>query len=266
MAPPGVAPKAPGVARAPRPIPCPRAAPLDTEAGTAAARLAHGAPGRRGTATSRRPPHARRGHLGKHALQSTRDHGECVAFPPPFASGVGVSTPAERPGPAAHPQGAHPQGLMRLAGPVHGNTSTSSARHVTERPAAAPRGAGLRRAPCVVPQARHAFPRGFLGALGARAGCVAAGLLVNDRGHERRDRCALMAVCPREEGVERVYQACRQRGCGPRQQGRTSRQLVPTRYVTKCVQTSGVRTVSVYQLQTTKKYSNLSHHPLYGGR
>jgi hypothetical protein len=49
----------------------------------------------------------------------------------------------------------------------------------------------------------------------------------------------LMAVCPREEGVESVYKACRQRWCGHSQQVRTSRQLVPTRYVTKCVQTSG---------------------------
>jgi len=239
VAPPGVAHQAPGVARAPLPIPCHLAAPLDTAAGTAAARSAPGAQGRLGTATSRRPPHARRCTLWKNALQSTRDPGECVAFPPPVESGVVVRTPAERHGPAAHHQGDHQQGLMILAGPVHGNTSTSSARHVTERPAAAPLGAGLRLAPFVVPPARHAFHRGFLGALGARAGCLAAGLRVNDRGHERRDRCALMAVCPREECVERVSKACRQRCCCHSQQVRTSRQLVPTRYVTKCVQTSG---------------------------
>ena len=87
---------------------------------------------------------------------------------------------------------------MILAGPVHGKTSTSSARHVTEGPAAEPLGAVLRLEPFVVQQARQAFHRGFLGALGAREGCLAAGLLVNDRGHERRDRFALMAVCPRE--------------------------------------------------------------------
>ncbi len=246
----GVAHTTPRVPCAPRAIPLHLDAPRDADDVTDASRIEHGTHGSIGTATIRCPPHALRRHVWQDARASARDHGQCVALHPACAPGVVVGAPKDRHGTTAHHPGDNQQVLLILAGPVHGQTSTSSARHLTERPAAAPRGAVLRLEPFVVPQTRPALPGGFLVALGARACRWAAGLLVHDRGHERRDRFALMAVCPREECVDRVYKACRKRCCCHRQQVRTSRQLVPTRYVTKCVQTSGDKGNLSHSLRT----------------
>ena len=108
------------------------------------------------------------------------------------------SRDGDRQGTAAHLQGDDQQVLMRLASPVTSKTHASGAGQWAERLAAKPLGEVLRLEPFVVQQARPAFHRGFLVALGARKCCLAASLLVNDRGHECRDRFALMAVCPRQ--------------------------------------------------------------------
>jgi hypothetical protein len=88
--------------------------------------------------------------------------------------------------------------LMILAGPVNGKTYTPGAGYLSECLAAKPLGEVLWREPVVVQEAGQAFHRSFLVALSACEFGLAAGLLVNNRGHERRDRFALMAVGPRE--------------------------------------------------------------------